>query len=435
MGIGALQYIDAPFNWHGANVTRFVQIPESLWRDYPRPWNLAIRSVAELPYGPPGDVQYARYKGALFQKNRSGEVWHWFYYEAPSNLDQVLDVVVPIGFGIIAGLIAGPIGTSIIGGEAAASYPLLAQAIGQVAVTTTVNGGDVEAAVTRAAPNLIANYVGGNVAAQVDSAIIGRAASAATAAAIRGDDIDNAIGASLLNSGLKEGSNMFADAYTQQYTADFADYGYGTDAGIVPISGGEIMGPVEPLQDFYGVGDPSQTAVFDYTFGGSSDIGFSSPAPDAGIVGVDIPVYTETPPIVIDDGAPSGFGASALDFLTSAALAAIKVNQAYQATQRPPVRVNTNPASGAPRPTAGGMLVTQNPLTGAAQTARPSVGVPYVLSDGRTMINNGDGTFSLIAANGQAQRIPYGSSGGATDYTQWALFGALGLAAFAFIRK
>lgn len=223
---------------------------------------------------------------------------------------------------------------------------------------------------------------------------------------------------------------MFADAFAQQ------DYAYGVDAGIVPINDGDFMHPTEPLQDFFGVGDPSQTAVFDYAYGGTVDTGFSSPAPDSGIVGIDTPVYTQTPPVVIDDGAPAGFGASALDFLTQAAIAAIKVNQAYQASQRPPVRVNTNPASGAPRPTPGGMLVTQNPLTGQVQTARPAVGVPYALGDGRTMINNGDGTFSLITANGQTSRMQYGAGASAApDYAQWALYGALGLAVVLAVRK
>lgn len=80
------------------------------------------------------------------------------------------------------------IGQAVLGAELAASYPLLANAVGTAATRTVLTGGDVESAVRGAAAGLVGAEFGEFAEAAVDSAAIGAAASAATTAVLQGDD-------------------------------------------------------------------------------------------------------------------------------------------------------------------------------------------------------------------------------------------------------
>lgn len=325
--------------------------------------------------------------------------------------DLVFSVVTGLLITVATAGAAAQVGAAIVGAELAASYPILAQTMGNIAINTLASGGNVERAVQSSLTGLAAGYAGGGVASALDSAAAGKVAAVAAGAAIRGTSVQDA----LLQSGaatlVKGGAEMFADAWSGEPAID---YEYGVDEGIVPI-----MEPLNPVAYNMPEGGAfPDTGQVDYVFGGTIQTGFDAAGMDSF---PDLGQVADTAPITVaDDGNPSGFGASALDFLTNAALAVVKVNAAYQATQtKPPVRINTNPAGGAPVPTAAGMLVTRNPLTGVVQTARPAPGTPYALGDGtgRVIINNGDGTFDLITANGARQRISY--SAGSSDPVNW----------------
>lgn len=96
------------------------------------------------------------------------------------------------------------IGAKIIGAELAASYPALAVTVGQTAVGTVFNGGDVEAAAKSAVKSAGASALGAEIGAEVtdatDVAALGRVASAATSAYIRGGNVDAAVGLALVAS-------------------------------------------------------------------------------------------------------------------------------------------------------------------------------------------------------------------------------------------
>jgi hypothetical protein len=176
--------------------------------------------------------------------------------------------------------------------------------------------------------------------------------------------------------------------------------------------------------------DPIATApTVDYTFGGDMYAGYS-PLPDPTMNFHD-PIY-DPPPVGAPE--PSEPTTSIWDSLAEAATAAIRVRAVYQQSQQP---TSARPSwqaggAGAITPTATGMLITRNPLTGAIQTSRPAVGVRYGLPDGRTMVNNGDGTFSLISGFGAETRVSYSAGGAATN---WILYGALGMGALLLLRK
>jgi hypothetical protein len=187
--------------------------------------------------------------------------------------------------------------------------------------------------------------------------------------------------------------------------------------------------------------DPTATVpTVNYTFGGDMHAGYS-PLPDPTLSYHD-PVYDaprdaqgnlydpanwqgSLPTVSPPASAPAT--PNFWDSIVQAAKAAIEVRAAYQTSQH-----TRQPAPGSSTATATGMLITRNPLTGAVQTARPPVGVRYPLPDGRTMVNNGDGTFSLISGFGSEMRVSYSSA--AAD-TNWLLYGALGLGALFLLRK
>lgn len=347
-------------------------------------------------------------------EQRNGD---WIAIGAPviwQSNDLAFDVVFTLAAGYATAGMASAIGTAAIGAELAASYPALAQSIGTVAVNTAANGGDVKAAVERVAPSLVAGFVGAGAASQFDSVAAGRAVAAATATAIQGGDIGNAVAQSLVQTGLKSGADMLSTWNDEGIIADAASavpidpgYGYGVDAGVIPIA--------DVSTDYFG-----------------SPVADTFPLPSV----PDIPVYTDTPQIVIDE---RGFASSALDFLTDAALAAIKVNAAYQASQKPAPRITT--ANSGTVATAAGVLVTRDPVTGAVRDAgKPPAGTPYVLPDGRILINMGDGTYTLTSANGAVQRLPYSTGTGpgaiaGPSLPPWALTAALGVGAFLLLSR
>ena len=82
--------------------------------------------------------------------------------------------------------------------------PAVAGAVGQVALTTAFNGGDVEGAIRSTSRNLLATAAGAQVGEQLtsatDAAIVGRVGSSATAAFINGRDVQSAVTDTLIRN-------------------------------------------------------------------------------------------------------------------------------------------------------------------------------------------------------------------------------------------
>lgn len=114
-------------------------------------------------------------------------------------------IVWSIGFAFAgAGSLAAQLGEKIVGAQFAATYPTISAAIGNAAIGTAMNGGDVEAAVKSAAITAGAGNIGATVGRQVTAATdlqtLGRVASAVTTAYIRGGDVDKAATFALVQS-------------------------------------------------------------------------------------------------------------------------------------------------------------------------------------------------------------------------------------------
>jgi len=350
-----------------------------------------------------------------------------YYRKRESSWVEIRDTLVPFALMVIAiaggqAWLANNIGAAIVSAEFAAAYPAATQAIGQIAISTATSGGDVVGAVSNVAASYIGAGVGGTVGATFDSQAIGRAAAAATTAALTDGDVKQAAALSFVKSGATT---------VDEYLTQPSEYVYGGEIDFAV--GDDGLFPGDPLQEMstdYFAGGSVDTGfldpvpggamsfeemvappTFDYTFGGEISSEYASPY-DLEQLGVGLPTMTEamspaqsaTPAEA--GGGIFGTGVTVAD-ITNLALAAIKVNAAYQASQSPPLRTSVVTSSGVTKtPNANGTLTVRSP-SGQVATARPEVGVPYTLPDGRTIINNGNGTYSTVLPNGQTMTAAY----------------------------
>lgn len=285
------------------------------------------------------------------------------------------------------------VGGAVMGAEAAAAYPLIAAAIGNAAVMTALNGGDIQAGVIASLATLAGQGVGNVVRDATSSAIIAQAAAAATKALAMGGDIQKAVGQSLLSSGISAANagSLFSTApvapvggtamdydtlYSNLPDADFtsgnidfeADYGLDANGNILLQDDNAL------LTDTW----PAAANAFD----------FGTPlvpiAPAAG----------GTNPVV----ATGWDGAS----LTNAALTALKLVAAYNqaGSQAPRTSSTTTKAN------ANGTL-TQMTSAGGVITSKMPVGTPYLAANGNLVVNNGDGTYTTTNPQGVQTRTAY----------------------------
>lgn len=372
-----------------------------------------------------------------------------YYRKRESSWVETRDALVPFVLTVVAiaggqAWLASNIGAAVVTAEFAAAYPAATQAIGQIAVSTAMSGGDVESAVMNTAASYIGAGVGGAIGATFDSQAIGKAAAAATTAALRDGDVKQAAALSFLQSGAKT---------VDEYLTQPAKYVFGGEVNFA--IGDQGLFPGDPLQDMstaYFAGGYSETGFldpvpggamgfkemagspsFDYRFGGGMSSGYTSPY-DLEQLGVGLPTMTEamspaqnaTPTPTDTGGGIFGSGISVAD-ITNLALAAIKVNAAYQASQSPPLRTSVVTSAGVTKtPNANGTLTVRAP-SGQVATVRPEVGVPYTLPDGRTIINNGNGTYSTVLPNGQTTTTTYASLTHPGEVSPALLWGGLAI--------
>lgn len=392
-----------------------------------------ITADVEDPKGGDRDYQRTLYvrEGDLYRPLAS-----YHRYEASSWVqfrDADLPMIAAVALAVAGGPMVNAIGKAVVGPSLAAAYPALPGVVGNVALQTAMNGGDIAAAVQNAALGM----VGAQAGALAGGGAIGAATSAATTAALKGGDLKTAVASSLLSYGVKNVD--FADffstdpgAFNQPQPLDMVDWGADPLAANFtptmqtmadPIGGGDLFGPPEPasweLTDWQSVNpQPGE-----YTT-------------DANTLGIDAPQYSysDNPaPAIPTDASGGGF----LVDLTNAALAVIKVNAAYQATQRPPIRTATQTGTLTRTPNADGTVTVRNTQTGQVTKGMPEKGVPYAMANGSTIINNGNGTFTTIRPDGTSITSSYGggASSGLSAIPPMYLYGGGALLALLLLTK
>lgn len=307
-----------------------------------------------------------------------------------SSFLEMAAPIAPIALLVLSVALPGAgsaLGSAILGPSLSASAPFLVPVVGNAAIGTALNGGDVGAAVKGA----VKGAVTGNLQAGAFDAI-GSVASSATQAFITNGDAALAAQDALAATGATDMGDFFSldtvdmtSIDTSQVQPTFSDAGYaaasGTDySGGVDVTPGTFSIPAETPTTASG------ELVFDDSMG----------------------TVTSTP------STPSSTASDALSVLSNLAVGALKVYQTWQRNGKqtiatPGVVQNANGSVTAPR--KDGMLVTTS-ATGRVTTGRMPVGKPYLFADGSIVTNNGDGTYTTISATGTATTTPYPPSSG-----------------------
>lgn len=346
-------------------------------------------------------------------------------------------------------------------GSLAVSYPALTAAASQVMLNTALSGGDVEAAVKSVAYSYLGNAAGGIVQGVSDSEALGRLAAAATTAAAQGGDVQRAVEMAALRlvpsvasdaveffqsgSDADQSANVALPATDQSVTFDSnpgdssmsifdipstppsQDWDELYAASVASPSIEEMASWAPAIVDFNVALDSDSvplTAPTFEEFGFSLDDLFASvtgetphatPVSATGEGGALPAVIAQTPANEAVDTPASAFfdditWDGTVDKLTSLAIAAIRVHQAYQAANRPPVQpaVQTTRGGGVQTVRTDGTLTTTDPTTGRVVVTRPPAGVPYELPGGAgAVINNGNGTYTVVSPDGQTATRSY----------------------------
>lgn len=324
------------------------------------------------------------------------------------------------------------IGNAVLPASFAAAYPAVATAVGNVALSAALNGGDVKEAIKGVAVSSIAGGAGmqaGNfVQAASGSDLFGSVVNAATRVAISGGDVKQAVALELLSKGV---TNMSADDnfILQSFNAgndlpalDFpTDFTWNFDN--VNFTGGDWWNsdPAQGGFDFGAVfGNDVLPPVWFDEIPAMPDLQLP-PAP----VEIDAinwnpfaaptaaPGSPITPPPTVQQPQNPNSGSYSpsqiVQGISAAAMSALQLIKAYRQLDTPAVQTTArNVASNGAVSVIGnnGLIQTRN-ANGSITSSVPPVGVPQATTSGNYIVNNGDGTYTVVSPTGQTQTVRY----------------------------
>lgn len=120
--------------------------------------------------------------------------------------------------------VGAAIGVAVMGTAAAAAYPLIASAIGNISISTVLSGGDIGSAVKNGLLGMAAQGLGGYVGDVSGSTTIGQAAQAATNAALKGGNLIDAVAMSAVTNLGSQGIKMLGDTVDNSVDPDSSDF-------------------------------------------------------------------------------------------------------------------------------------------------------------------------------------------------------------------
>ena len=307
--------------------------------------------------------------------------------------------------------VGNAIGSAVLPSAIATAYPGLATAIGNVALSAALNGGDVQSAVKNVVISTASGGAGDLAQIASDSALIGSLTAAATEAAIRGDSIGDSVAMAALRHGASNVGDfldltsdpIFTNGLTE-WTPDFSFEWDGSEIHVEPAK----LDYVIPLPDPIAF-DVVQADSF------SGDVNwdpinwdvFSSPVTSTpnGAPPV-VPIATPPP------NSPAWNPATIVQGVSSAALAALQLVKAYRSLDTPTIQTTARArtANGAVSVVGNNGLIQTRQANGAITAGKPPVGVPQATPIGKYIVNNGDGTYTVVAPTGASQTLSYGDS-------------------------
>lgn len=396
------------------------------------PQNISNAQFTKSPYAPPAeDLFYStgdgnRFNYLIYLKFTPDGYPVFLMVQTDSGSDWVAFRTgvlfvgsFVVGFALPA--LGASIGQAVLGAQTAAAYPALANAIGNAAVNSVLNGGDVKSGVTSAISGVGSGAVGA-VVAQSTTQAIGAASAAATQALLTGGDLKSAVLSSALQSGIKGVSMDLFPTSTAP-----VDYTFG---------GSVTPGLTSPDPYGFGTTSTASTDLFasfgtgisapDLSFGGgagftSPDLSLSSAANpfDFGSAALNPP---QSPAAVVS--APSGGSwDSTLQTVSSLAAAALRVFAPQIAIRAGLVK---SPSGQSAQANPNGTVTVRN-ANGQVSTSLPPPGVAYAVAGGGVITNNGDGTYTSIDANGNATKHSYSNASGMNNAL---MYGGIALLAF-----
>lgn len=344
-----------------------------------------------------------------------------------------LSVVLPAA-GIQAGL---ALGSAVVGPAFAAAYPGVTAALGNIAISTAMNGGDIGAAVAGAALSYGSGIVGNTARNAANSVIVGRVAASATTALVRGTDVEDAVISTLAVYGIQGGAmTLFNFDFSSPTAGD--GFTFNPDGSYTPPDGGinyldPSFAPPPSVFDNPDWGNWWENPDFGgyYGFDFSPGTIYQPGGFDGGWPVVQQPAYTPTganpPPSPALPAAPaapapapatppaSTFNpAQLIQQISGAAMAALSLVRAYRdaLNPRPVTTARMVGANGAvTAATSNGTIQTRNP-NGTISTTLPPVGVPQATVDGNLIVNNGNGTYTVIFPDGRTEVRRYAPGAG-----------------------
>lgn len=362
-----------------------------------------------------------------------------------SDADSIRDTVIVVGSMIVmfalpaAGIsAANAIGSAVVPSSVAASYPGLTTAIGNVALSAAFNGGNIK----QAAESVALAYVGGAAGSAVGSGVssatnvkaLGDLASVATQTYIRGGDVETAVKRTLLQKGLT--MEWFNDSNPTEISL------VGSPE-VANLPAGEFQSYFDPWA-FSPTLDYGSSVSDWWTAGGDSGYGM-----DVSVLPVTtFPTAGATTPSTNDFG--WGDFRNIVQNVSYAGLAALQLVAAYKA-----VKGGAGPVVAQAQGTRpDGSVVTAldtgviqvRAANGQVTTMRPPVGQAQSTVTGNLIVNNGDGTFTLIDRAGNRRILPYTPNAGPTTPTNpladlggnlppWAIPAAIGAVALLFMAR
>lgn len=335
----------------------------------------------------------------------------------------------------VIGTAAGAaVGSAVVPASFAAAYPGVTAALGNIAISTALNGGNVEQAVKGAALGYVGGvagmHAGGLALSATDSQLIGSLANVAARTAIQGGDIKQAVGLSLINAGA---SSMFnfdfepvSDIFTPlpidttnaftgggfdtgNFQLDFTDGNFNFDnPAVLPVIGFQL--PTDGGGNWYdtdlllGTGSDPRYDVFQW----NPFVGDAAPAAVmAANSGNSVapPAPSTPPPPNSNAYSPQQI----VQGITQAALQALSVIKAYRQLDAPMVQTTARVAqpNGSVSVIGDNGLVQTRTANGQVIASRPPVGVPQATLNGNYIVNNGDGTYSVVSPDGKTARYSY----------------------------
>lgn len=171
------------------------------------------QQISEQDYG----VQSGRMQWGANYSGKGGTIYYVEFlptglpvftsqWVSTSDLGTVVMIV-----GFVSAIFGVPalLGENILAAVGLEASSAVTTAVGNVAINTALTGGDVTAAVSKAAASFAGGAFGGEIGEIADSAAIGKAAAVATTAALQGKQADAfSIAAALVNSDETTGTKM-----------------------------------------------------------------------------------------------------------------------------------------------------------------------------------------------------------------------------------